>query len=116
MVFVKLQPYVQSTLANYSNRKLSFKYFGPFSVVARVGTVAYQLQLPPTTSVHPVFHVSQLKPAVTPGVQVSTSFPADIELPCVPISILQRQVMSTGSGSVEQGLVQWSDWPPGMAT
>jgi len=42
-VFVKLQPYVQSTLAPRTNQKLSFKYFGPFTILERVGSVAYKL-------------------------------------------------------------------------
>jgi ribosomal protein L21E len=33
MVFLKLQPYVQSSLAPRSNQKLAFKFFGPYKVV-----------------------------------------------------------------------------------
>jgi len=63
-VFVKLQPYIQSSLSQRANQKLSFKFFGPYRVLARVGTMAYQLELPASSSVHPVFHVSQLKKSV----------------------------------------------------
>jgi hypothetical protein len=38
-VFVKLQPYVQSTLAPRANQKLSFNYFGPFTILERIGSV-----------------------------------------------------------------------------
>ena len=42
-------------------------YIGPFPVMARVGTVAYQLELPPELSeVHNVFHVSQLRRCISP--------------------------------------------------
>ena len=41
--------------------KLSPRFIGPFEILERVGTVAYQLALPPNMSgVHEVFHVSML--------------------------------------------------------
>jgi hypothetical protein len=33
LVFLKLQPYIQSSSAPRANQKLVFKFFGPFSVV-----------------------------------------------------------------------------------
>jgi len=116
MVFVKLQPYVQSTLAPRSNQKMSLKFYGPSQITERIGSVAYKLLLPSSAAIHPVFHVSQLKAAVLPHVQVSPSLPADIELPRVPMEVLQSCVISTANGSVEQGLILWSGWPSGMVT
>ena len=41
---------------------LSPRYIGPYMSTARVGALAYHLQLPESMSgVHPVFHVSMLK-------------------------------------------------------
>jgi hypothetical protein len=78
LVFLKLQPYVQSSLAPRSNMKLVFKYFGPYKVLARVGSMAYKLDLLATSSIHPVFHVSQLKPASLPHSEVIAPLPNDI--------------------------------------
>ncbi|GJR31149.1 hypothetical protein Tco_1107381 [Tanacetum coccineum] len=42
--------------------KLNPRYIGPFKILAKVGTVAYQLELPEQLSrVHSTFHVSNLK-------------------------------------------------------
>jgi hypothetical protein len=43
MVFLKLQPYVQTSLAPRSSQKLAFKFFGPYKILARVGEVAYRV-------------------------------------------------------------------------
>lgn len=47
-VYLKLQPYAQSSLSARSNQKLVFKYFGPHRVLELVGVVAYKLDLPPS--------------------------------------------------------------------
>lgn len=40
MVYLKLQPYIQSSVAPRANQKLSFKFYGPFKVLERTGVVA----------------------------------------------------------------------------
>ena len=41
--------------------KFSPRYCGPFTILKRVGQVAYKLELPEHSKVHPVFHVSRLR-------------------------------------------------------
>jgi hypothetical protein len=62
LVFVKLRPYRQISVAGRRVHKLSKRYYGPFKLIRAVGEVAFQLELPPASKIHPVFHVSQLKP------------------------------------------------------
>jgi hypothetical protein len=80
LVYVKIQPYVQSSLAQRSNQKLSFKFFGPYRILERIGSVAYCLELPVSSSVHPVFHVSQLKKSVGAQHSVTAVPPSDAVL------------------------------------
>ena len=43
-------------------KKLLSKYIGPFKVKRVVSSTAYELDLPPSMKIHPVFHLSKLKP------------------------------------------------------
>ncbi|XP_074326722.1 uncharacterized protein LOC141664668 [Apium graveolens] len=61
-VLVKLQPYHQLSMANRSSNKLAKCYYGPFSILQRIGSVAYRVDLPGDSKIHPVFHISLLKP------------------------------------------------------
>lgn len=63
-VYLKLRPYMQKTLARRRNEKLSPHYFEPYEIVERIGVVAYYLQLPPNSAIHPMFYVSQLRCAI----------------------------------------------------
>jgi hypothetical protein len=77
MVYLKLQPYVQSSVLPRSNHKLRFKYFGPYKVLDRVGSVAYHLKLLDNSSIHLTIHVSQLKPALGFKGMSSSSLPSN---------------------------------------
>lgn len=95
-VFVKLQPYVQTNIAPRLNQKLSFHYFGPYEVIQCIGTAAYKLLLPKTSSIHPVFHVSQIKLAVGFQTQVSKELPDTTNPFQYPVQILQRRRVDGG--------------------
>lgn len=116
VVFMKLQPYIQSSVAPRAHHKLLFKYYGPYKVLERIGPSAYRLQLPPHSRIHPVLHVSQLKKALGPHCQVQADLPPDDFQFAIPARILQRRLRQEGSRAVPQGLVQWSNQTEALAT
>ena len=79
-VLLKLQPYAQSSLVNRPFPKLAMKYFGPYTILERIGACAYRLDLPAHSLIHPVFHVSQLKAFVPDHTPVYSDLPVNIQL------------------------------------
>lgn len=118
-VLLKLQPYAQQSVVNRPYPKLSYKYFGPYTVLERIGKVAYKLQLPDSAQVHPVFHVSQLKNFTPNYTPVYTELPSAPNLSTatpIPVSILQRRLVRKGNSAAPQILVKWAHLPEEMAT
>ena len=75
-VFLRLQPYKQMSLKQAKkDNKLSPKYYGPYKVLQKIGTMAYKLELPAASRLHPVFHVSCLKKVIGNKLPVQTIFP-----------------------------------------
>ncbi|KAJ4749205.1 polyprotein [Rhynchospora pubera] len=111
LVLLKLQPYRQLTARQTSAHKLGLRYYGPFKVERRIGTVAYLLALPPTTRIHPVFHCSLLKPYhghAAPHVHDLPNLAEDNHPVHQPIAILARRTILRNGESVPQALIQWS--------
>jgi hypothetical protein len=64
LVFLRLQPYRQSSLKKSGAEKLKPKFYGPYRIMRQVGKVSYELELPEGRKIHNMFHVSCLKNAV----------------------------------------------------
>jgi hypothetical protein len=96
-VYLKLQPYLQSSFEHHSNYKLSFRFYGPYEVEQRVGEVTYKLKLPATSMIHPVIHVSQLKKSVAKDAMVLKDLPTEPPALQVPDKILARHQRRLGA-------------------
>ncbi|XBI43525.1 hypothetical protein VPH35_108289 [Triticum aestivum] len=118
-VFVKLQPYVQVSVAARANHKLSFKFFGPFQVTARIGEVAYRLKMPEGSRIHPVFHVSLLRQALPPDTEAVSALPEPLpphSPPDFPEKVLARRMITRGKAKIPQVLIKWSSQPDALAS
>ena len=100
--------------------KLGPRYIGPYRIVARVGEVAYRLELPEQLSqIHNTFHVSQFRKCVT---EESTIVPLeDIQLDERlnyverPIAIIEKKIKTLRNKTIGLVKVQWqhrkgSEW------
>lgn len=118
MVFLKLQPYIQSSLAPRGNNKLLFRYYGPYRVLQHVGQVAYKLDLPPQAKIH-VIHVSQLKkhiPAQADTKDDLSTIPDNPDEQLKPVTVLDKKMVVTGGSATTKLKVQWDVLPPSLAT
>ncbi|TQD79411.1 hypothetical protein C1H46_035018 [Malus baccata] len=110
MVFLRLVPYHHQSLTKHHFHKLQPRFYGPFKVLQKVGSVAYKIDLPATSKLHLIFHVSCLKKQLGTGIVPSTPLPVVTEDGIVedyPMAILQHRVISNGNSSSTQVLVQW---------
>lgn len=107
-VYLCLQPYRQLSVATRHAPKLAYHFYGSFQVLKRIGPVAYELELPRSTKIHPVFYVSLLLPCRgQPDVQTCPLSPqAQGTHPLVePIRVLGRETVSGKHGPKDQVLV-----------
>ena len=72
-VFLRLQPYKQTSLKAEHCQKLAPKFYGSYTVLKCVVQVAYQLALPNHSNLHPVFQVSCLKKVIRAKCQIQTN-------------------------------------------
>ena len=102
-------------LKNAPVRKLKRRFIGPFFITQRIGPVAYELDLPSTWKIHPVFHTSLLRPFRTsqwatvaePAVgelQPEEDEPYDVE------KLLRWRRRGPSSQRQKEFLVLWTSW------
>ncbi|GKE65000.1 putative reverse transcriptase domain-containing protein, partial [Tanacetum coccineum] len=110
-VMLKVSPW--KGVVRFGKRgKLNPRYVGPFKVLAKVGKVAYKLELPQELSrVHHTFHVSNLKKcyADEPLVMLE-GIHADDKLQFVeePVEIMEREIKRLKRSRIPLVKVRWN--------
>lgn len=118
-VYLKLHPYRQQSLVKRPSHKLAPRFYGPFLILSRVGKVAYRLQLPPNSRIHPIFHVSLLKKRVGSGTVLSPTLPQfdqQGEVIWMPKEILDVATVREKRHMVTKWLIHWNGLPKEDAT
>ena len=110
-VLLKVSPW-KGVIRFRKRGKLGPRYIGPYPIIARVGKVAYRLELPEELSaIHNTFHVSQLRKVVYDETEVVPV--EDIELDERlnyterPIAIVDRKTKELRNKVVNLVLVEW---------
>ena len=110
MVYLKVQPYLHTSLNLHHCVKLHSKFYGPFRVLQKVGQTSYKLLLPEGCKLHPTFHVSLLKKHKGPVAVPAPALPLVDDNNTIlsgPEAILQRKLIPRKQGSLSIPVVQW---------
>ncbi|KAJ7971658.1 Ty3/gypsy retrotransposon protein [Quillaja saponaria] len=107
----KTRPYRQQIESNNPYQNLSAKYYGPFQILAKVGKVAYALNLPQTAKSHNVFNISLLRkdhgshPLQQQVLMVTEEGNPQLE----PMAVSSKRMIKRNNTQVSQVLAQWSN-------
>jgi hypothetical protein len=119
LVFLRFQPYKQSSLKKSGAKKLKPRFYGPYRIMRRVGEVAYEVELPKGRKIHNVFHISCLKKAMGQFISTSEELPLldeEGQLELVPEEVLEFQERKLRSRVIKECLIRWRGLPVEDAT
>nr|GEY86069.1 putative reverse transcriptase domain-containing protein [Tanacetum cinerariifolium] len=111
-VMLKVSPW-KGVIRFGKRGKQNPRYIGPFKILAKVGTVAYRLDLPEQVSrVYSMFHVSKLKKCMAdePLAIPLDEIHVDDKLNCIeePVEIMDREVKRLKQSCIPIVKVRWN--------
>ena len=109
LVYLRLQPYKQSTLKEKGVEKLKPHFYGPYKVINCDGKVAYELELPKVRKIHNIFHVSCLKKAI--GRNIVSNMDLQGHLILQPEAILDTRERQLRNRVIKEYLIRWRNLP-----
>jgi hypothetical protein len=119
LVFLRLQPYRQSSMKKNGAKKLNSIFYGPYRIMRRVGKVSYEIELPEGRNIHNVFHVYCLKKSVGQFISTSEDLPPldeDGQLDLVLEAFLDFREHKLRSRVIRDCLIRWRGLPIEDAT
>ena len=96
------------------DNKLSPKYYGPYKALQKIVIMAYKLELPASSRVHLVFHVSCLKKVICDKLPVQKIF-LEIEeegkVILEPEAVTETRTLQLLNRSISEYLIKWKNLP-----
>ena len=113
-VWLRLHQRTATGITDGTKSKLSPRFYGPFQVIEKIGSVAYRLRLPAKARIHDVFHVVYLKKHQGEPPTIMGSLPPIANGRAVPVPAkVLRAMPSRNSWDL---LVQWEGRSSAEAT
>jgi hypothetical protein len=109
---MRLQPYKQMSLKQQKDTKITPKYYGPYKVLQRIGSMSYKLGLSPSSRVHLVFHVSCLKKVIGNTIPIQTVLPEINEEGKIILeleTIIETRTKQLRNQTITEYLVKWKN-------
>ena len=107
-------PHNSKTLSTGKCAKLAPRFCGPFTILKRIGSSAYRLNLPNGVEIHPVFHVSRLEELLgfddnTVTIETLVTSQELDSKPHVPERVLDVKMKNLRSKIIQEYKIKWMD-------